>query len=59
VAAHWFADHVRNDPGGTAWDVYFLYGPDSRWDEAPSGLVASGSPVIGDLDTLKTRLSAT
>jgi hypothetical protein len=59
VAAHWFADHVGGERGGTAWDVYFLYGPQSQWEASPSGLVASGSPVIGDLDTLKARLSTT
>ena len=59
MAAHWFADHVRGNPGGTAWDVYFLYGPQSRWEAGPSGLEASGSPVVGDLDNLKAHLSTT
>ena len=59
MAAHWFADHVGKNPGGTAWDVYFLYGPDSRWEAGPSGLLTSGSPVIDGIDTLKVWLSAT
>ena len=59
MAAHWFAGNVGGDPGGTAWDVYFLYGPQSRWDAAPSGLIASSSPVVGDLDNLKARLATT
>ena len=50
---------MGKNPGGTAWDVYFLYGPDSRWEAGPSGLLASGSPVIDGIDTLKARLSAT
>jgi hypothetical protein len=58
VAAHWFADNVRGNPGGTAWDVYFLYGPQSRWGTAPSGLIASDSPVVANLDSLKAHLSA-
>ena len=58
VAARWFADHVQEQPGGTAWDVYFLYGTDSHWDAAPSQLLASGSPVVADLDTLTARLAS-
>ncbi len=59
LTAQWFAEHVAGNPGGTAWDVYYLYGPDSRWGDTPSNLAASASPVIGDIDNLKARLAST
>ncbi len=55
VTGPWFADQVQGH-SGIAWDVYFLYGPDARWDAAPSPLLGSGSPVIGNADQLRTQL---
>ena len=34
VVGQWFAEHV-NGYRGTAWDVYYLYGPEAKWDTVP------------------------
>jgi hypothetical protein len=56
VTGKWFADQVAGRKGGIAWDVYFLYPADSKWDTAPSNLIRTASPVIDDMDALKARL---
>jgi hypothetical protein len=48
---------VLDRRGELAWDIYFLYGPDSHWGVAPSDLLGSASPVIASLDTLKQKLT--
>lgn len=32
--------------GPIAWDIYYVYGPDSHWDSKPSQLVSSGYTII-------------
>ena len=36
-----------------AWDIFFLYGPDARWEEVPLPVVSSGSTIIARKDRLK------
>ena len=38
--------------GPIAWDVYYLYGPDSHWDNKPSQLVSSGYTIISKREQL-------
>lgn len=36
-----------SDAGGTIlWDAYLVYGPDARWDDAPTGLRRWGRPIF-------------
>ena len=72
VAGKWFRDHVeelRRDkaPGAdhmqgafgnqrAAWDVYFLYGPDAKWDSRPEPIVSWGRPVFGTEERLRKDL---
>ncbi len=47
--------------GPIAWDIYFLYGPDAEWEEAPQPLITSGRTVIsksGDLENSLHQLLA-
>lgn len=59
VAGRWFAEaDLRADQfGPIVWDAYLLFGPGSRWDDEPTALLGSGSPVIGATDALKRELA--
>jgi len=34
--------------GPILYDAFFLFSPEARWDETPSGLIIAGQPVIGE-----------
>jgi len=51
----WFARHVDGYEG-TAWDVYYLYGPDTTWETVPSPLVGSGGTVYGEREKLEKQI---
>lgn len=55
VTGRWFSDHVTGRSGIT-WDMYFLYGPDARWDELPGPLVSSEGDVISSTDQLMSAI---
>lgn len=57
VTGRWFAEQIQGNRG-IAWDVYFLFGPEARWDATPPPLVASGSPVIARADQLRSELAS-
>lgn len=44
------------DAKRTAWDVFFLFGPDATWKEKPEPMVAHGFPIIRHVDALKSGL---
>ncbi len=52
----WFA---RNIDGyeGIAWDAYYLYGPDAKWEAIPSPLMGSGSTIYSQRAALKMQVS--
>ena len=52
----WFAEEVEGYRG-VSWDTYFLYGPDSKWEAAPTSLVASGGTIYAEREALKMQVS--
>ncbi len=58
VSGRWFAeaDLEAERSGPVVWDAYFVFRPVSRWDEEPSALLGSGSPVIGATAELQREL---
>ena len=52
----WFAEQVEGYRG-VSWDVYYLYGPDAKWEAIPSPLVASGGTIYGERETLETQIN--
>ena len=50
-----YREHIRGD---LAWDIYFLYGAEARWQETPEPLIDSGSPIISKRDELKANMAA-
>lgn len=54
ATGRWFSEHVRHRRR-IAWDAYFLYGPEARWDqelEPPVSRSTAGS-VIADASQLQ------
>ncbi len=52
LVGQFFADAENFKFGPIAWDVYYLYGPDSQWGSQPSHLVSSGYTIISNRDQL-------
>jgi hypothetical protein len=52
----WFAQEVDGYEG-TAWDVYYLYGPDATWESVPSPLVEAGGTIYDQRETLEMQLN--
>ena len=42
--------------GSIAYDIYYLYGPEAKWDIAPSPLVSSGYTVLAKRNQLREDL---
>ena len=53
LAGQFFADQEGFIFGSIAYDIYYLYGPESRSDFKPLSLVSSGYTVIGKSNQLK------
>ena len=50
------SDKLGIEPfGPILYDAFFLFTPAARWDEAPSGLVVAGLPVIGETSKLASE----
>ena len=58
VASQWFAEKVDGEQG-FAWDTYFLYGPQARWegDAAPEPLIGRGGTVVRKKEELQAELA--
>ena len=42
--------------GPIAWDIYFLYAPDAKWEEAPEPQTAFGRTVISESANLERSI---
>lgn len=42
----WFGSIYGARSGSFAWDVYYLFGPEARWDEQPPEPASSGSTIV-------------
>jgi hypothetical protein len=58
VTGLWFAEADLGGLGysGVVWDAYFLFSPQAVWNERPTGLLGSGSTVLGEGDKLAAEL---
>jgi hypothetical protein len=57
-AGPWFAENLPFDHGPLAWDVYYLFGADARWEEAPAPLVSYGYTLLNSRERLRSDLQA-
>ena len=56
----WFSQQQEYESatfGPIAWDTYFLYGPDAKWDGVPEPLMTFGRTVISKSKNLEKSLS--
>ena len=53
----WFAKEVDGFDG-TAWDAYYLYGPEATWETVPEPLLASGGTIYAEREKLEERVGA-
>ena len=56
----WFPRQEGYDPvvfGPLAWDIFFLYGPEVVWEDAPTPLITSGNTIIAKRERLRSGLS--
>jgi hypothetical protein len=42
--------------GPFVWDAFLLFGADGQWKSPPTGLIASGTPVIGESAKLSSAV---
>lgn len=55
----WLAESSRVEVeslGPFVWDAFLLFGPDGRWQSAPTGLIATGAPVVGESGKLSSAV---
>ncbi len=59
VLGIWFAEQEEYKSatfGPIAWDTYFLYSPDARWEEVPKPLMDFGRTVISKSKDLERSI---
>ena len=54
---------AENDLGGLGYsgfvyDVYYVFGPDASWADAPGPLAGAGVPVVSDVEKLLADIRA-
>ena len=54
----WFTENVKSCDalGPVAWDAYYLFDKDATWEDAPSPVVACGTPVYKAANALAEAL---
>ncbi len=55
LSGAWFGKRTIAGLGGdgwVVWDAFYAFGPSARWDAAPTGALAAGSDIIGNVDAL-------
>jgi hypothetical protein len=51
----WFAEEVEGYRG-VSWDVYYLYGPDARWETVPAPLMGMGGTIYAERQRLDEQV---
>ncbi len=54
VTGKWYTANAKDCPnlGAVAWDAFYVYGADGKWDEVATQPIACGTPVIQAKDEL-------
>jgi hypothetical protein len=56
IAGNWFGGHAVGGLGGdglTVWDAFYGFRGSARWAATPTGVVATGSDIIGNTGRLE------
>jgi hypothetical protein len=59
VTGRWFSKNMKDCPslGEIAWDAFYLYDADAKWDKTPQPTMACGTPVVKDWQALSKAIS--
>ena len=52
----WFGEHL-DGRSSFAWDVYYIFGPDAKWDTIPEPLISTFAPVVRGKQLFQDSLS--
>lgn len=54
VSGFWFTDNMKDCTtlGDAAWDAYYLYGKEAKWEDKPDPTLACGTPIVEAWDEL-------
>lgn len=55
AVSDWFSTHIEGYEG-IDWDIFYLFGPDARWEDAPAPLVSAGRPIINEREKLQKHI---
>ena len=55
IVGRWFAQRAGYQVD-VVWDIYFLFGPDARWEQIPEAIISEGNPVILSRERLQAAL---
>ena len=58
AAGRWYEEHVTRRGGAVEWDAYFLYGPDTEWDETPPKQQSWGRPIMNARKQFRSGFAA-
>jgi hypothetical protein len=56
IAGEWFAA-LNGNPGMT-YDLYYVFGPEARWEDAPAPMRLAGATVITDTAEIEAALAS-
>lgn len=51
AVSNWFSK-LPGDYEGIDWDVYYLFGPESRWNDKPTPMKSAGATIMFERDKL-------
>jgi hypothetical protein len=61
IVGRWYEENVTHigQPGDerVEWDAYFLYAPETAWDEEPPSHVSWGRTIVGTRERLRKDLA--
>ncbi len=44
------------EAAGIVWDAFYLYGPDTEWNQAPPLIIVRGATVRDEADILREKI---
>ena len=57
VTGQWFAKNLTGHSfGPIAWDIYYLFGPQAKWEAIPEPLIDSGRSIIAKRHSLRSEV---
>lgn len=55
AVSDWFATHIQGYEG-IDWDIFYLFGPEAKWEDAPAPLESAGATIINERERLREHI---